>query len=229
MEGTKKILLSRFKGDLAFIENPENYYAMFKNVIDKCASAQLGNVLLYEEGHFNDDEYTCNVSRIQRAKEHAIIKHGEWTIKAFERSKTQHTSRTFVSSVYSDIWGIELPGVPDDAVARPQNKKSIQKENVVEFNERLLLAMRESRITQRELAKKINLNETAVSRYVNGSRKPRMDILVNIARALNVSVEYLTGKEEGEIEFQELKNVLCRILYSMSPEQRLELMQILAR
>lgn len=32
-----------------------------------------------------------------------------------------------------------------------------------------------------------------------------MDILVNIARALNVSVEYLTGKEEGEIEFQEAK------------------------
>lgn len=99
----------------------------------------------------------------------------------------------------------------------------------MEFNERLLLVMKERKITQRELAKKINLNETAVSRYANGSRKPRMDILVNISRALNVSVEYLTGKEEGEIEFQELKNVLCRILYSMSPEQRLELMQILAK
>lgn len=119
-----KILLSRFKSDLAFIENPENYYAMFKNVIDKCASAQLGNILLYEEGHFTDEEYTGNVSRIQRAKERAIVTHGEWTIKAFERSKTQHTPRTFVSSVYSAIWGIELPGEPGDAgKVEPQVKK----------------------------------------------------------------------------------------------------------
>lgn len=99
----------------------------------------------------------------------------------------------------------------------------------MEFGERLLLVLKEREITQRELAEKININETALSRYVNGSRKPRMDILVNIARALNVSVEYLTGKEEGEIEFQEVKNVLCRNLSTMSPEQRLELMEILAR
>lgn len=99
----------------------------------------------------------------------------------------------------------------------------------MEFGERLLLVLKEKEMTQRELAEKININETALSRYVNGSRKPRMDILVNIARALNVSVEYLTGKEESEIEFQEVKNVLCRNLYTMSPEQRLELMEILAR
>lgn len=99
----------------------------------------------------------------------------------------------------------------------------------MEFGERLLLVLKEKEITQRELAEKININETALSRYVNGSRKPRMDILVNIARALNVSVEYLTGKEEGEIEFQEVKYVLCRNLSTMSPEQRLELMEILAR
>ena len=99
----------------------------------------------------------------------------------------------------------------------------------MEFGERLLLVLKERTTTQRELAEKININETALSRYVNGSRKPRMDILVNIARALNVSVEYLTGKEEGEIEFQEVKNVLCRNLSTMSPEQRLELMEILAR
>lgn len=99
----------------------------------------------------------------------------------------------------------------------------------MEFGERLLLVLKEKEITQRELAEKININETALSRYVNCARKPRMDILVNIARALNVSVEYLTGKEEGEIEFQEVKNVLCRNLSTMSPAQRLELMEILAR
>lgn len=99
----------------------------------------------------------------------------------------------------------------------------------MEFSERLLLVLKEKEMSQRELAEKININETALSRYVNGSRKPRMDILVNIARALNVSVEFLTGKEEREIKYQEVKNVLCRSLATMSPEQRLELMEILAR
>lgn len=99
----------------------------------------------------------------------------------------------------------------------------------MEFGGRLMLVLKEKEITQRELAEKIKINETALSRYVNGSRKPRMDILVNIARALNVSVEYLTGEEEKEIEFQEIKNVLCRNLSTMSPDQRLELMEILAR
>ena len=103
-----KLLLSRFKGDLAFIENTENYYASFKFVIDKCATAQLGNLLLYEEGNITDADYTCNVGRIQRAKERAITVHGEWAIKMFEQSKTQHTPRTFVSSIYYDIWGIKL-------------------------------------------------------------------------------------------------------------------------
>lgn len=99
----------------------------------------------------------------------------------------------------------------------------------MEFGERLLFVLKEKEMTQRELAEKININETALSRYVNGSRKPRMDILVNIARALNVSVEYLAGNEESEIEFQEIKNVLCRNLYTMSKDQRLELLEILAR
>lgn len=107
-KNTKEIMLSRYKSDLKFIEDTENYYAMFRYVIDKCASAQLGNVLLYEEGHFTDAEYTENVSRIQRAKERAIAVHGEWAIKMFEQSKTLHTPRTFVSSVYFDIFGIEL-------------------------------------------------------------------------------------------------------------------------
>lgn len=101
-------LKRRFESDLSFITNMENYYANFKYVIDKCASAQLGNLLLYEAGLLSDADYTYNVSHIQRAKEIAIKIHGEWTIRAFEQSKTQHTPHTFVSSIYFDIWGIEL-------------------------------------------------------------------------------------------------------------------------
>lgn len=101
-------LRSRFQGDLAFIENTENYHAMFMHVLECCTTAQLENLLLFNGGYIADIEYVCNINRIQKAKEQAIVTHGEWTIKMFEQSKTRHSPRTFVSSVYSDIFNIEL-------------------------------------------------------------------------------------------------------------------------
>ena len=46
-------------------------------------------------------------------------------------------------------------------------------------------------ITQKELADKVNLTESAMSRYVNGSRIPRGEYLIEIAKVLNVKVEEL--------------------------------------
>lgn len=106
----KEFLSSQLETHLAFIENPDDYYAMFRYVIEICAKAQLENELLHKSGVFSIDKYVENANRIEKAKELAIKTHGEWAIKMFEQSKTQHTPRTFVSSVYSDIFGIVLKG-----------------------------------------------------------------------------------------------------------------------
>lgn len=39
-------------------------------------------------------------------------------------------------------------------------------------------------IDQRELARRANISEVTISRYINGTRIPRIDILVKIAQAL---------------------------------------------
>lgn len=109
-EETKKYLLSHLKGKIAFIKNTENYYAMFKYVVTDCATAQLVNNVLHIEELISDEEYSNNVAVIQQASELAIKMHGEWTIKMLEQRETQHTIQTLVSSVYSDIFGIELKG-----------------------------------------------------------------------------------------------------------------------
>lgn len=98
----------------------------------------------------------------------------------------------------------------------------------MEFNERLANLLNEKKMSQRELASKININEAAMSKYVNGSRKPRMDILVNIARELNVSVEFLTGNEK-ESDFDDIKNLVCRNVSSMNESQKMELIEIISR
>ena len=96
------------------------------------------------------------------------------------------------------------------------------------FNERLSCLLAERALTQRELAGMCGVDEASMSRYVNGSRKPCMDVLVRMGRALNVSVEYLTGNEE-EATFQEIKNLICCNLCRMTDAQRLELMEMIAK
>lgn len=97
----------------------------------------------------------------------------------------------------------------------------------MEFNERLSNLLSKSGMSQRELAKIINIDEAALSKYVSGVRKPRMDILVNIARVLAVSVEYLVTGDDINEDFSSVKNLVCRNISTMSKEQKYELMEII--
>ena len=96
------------------------------------------------------------------------------------------------------------------------------------FGERLSCIVARQGLTQRELAHMSNIDECSLSRYIKGTRKPCMDVLVRIARALNVSVEYLTGNEE-ETSFNDIRNLVCSNVCNFSDEQRLELMEIIAK
>ena len=59
------------------------------------------------------------------------------------------------------------------------------------FSKRLRTAM--GQISQRELAKKTGMTEATMSRYLSGSRIPKLTDAVRIARTLNVSLDYLSG------------------------------------
>lgn len=48
---------------------------------------------------------------------------------------------------------------------------------------------------QRDLADKVSVSEVSMSRYFNGTRTPKGPILVEMARVLNTTPEYLTGTE----------------------------------
>lgn len=55
-------------------------------------------------------------------------------------------------------------------------------------------------ITQRDLAKMVNVTETTISRYINNFREPKGSILNDIAVALNVSSDYLLGRNNNVME-----------------------------
>ena len=64
------------------------------------------------------------------------------------------------------------------------------------FAERLIRLLKERDISQREFANKIGVSEVAISRYIKGSRSPRLDTLVKVAMELDVSIDYLVGLSE---------------------------------
>lgn len=62
------------------------------------------------------------------------------------------------------------------------------------FPENLKYYRKENKISQEELAAKLNLTHQAVSHYENGKRACTVDLLVKISEILNVSVEDLLFK-----------------------------------
>lgn len=88
--------------------------------------------------------------------------------------------------------------------------------------------MEEKKMTQKELANEIKVTEASMSRYLKGERIPRIDVLVNIARVFNVSVEYLKGVEEVS-GFDKIKRIVARNASSMTNEQKLELAKMLLK
>ena len=61
------------------------------------------------------------------------------------------------------------------------------------FSENLKSIMNMRGVNQKWLSVESNTPEATISRYVNGVHKPNIDIVVDIAKALNVSVDYLLG------------------------------------
>ena len=61
------------------------------------------------------------------------------------------------------------------------------------FGERLKKLMDEKNITQRQLAKELNMAPTTLSGYANDNREPGFETLISFAEYFQVSVDYLIG------------------------------------
>ena len=64
------------------------------------------------------------------------------------------------------------------------------------FKDRLRFLRENKKITQKELAKLINVAESTVSMYERGEREPSFEIAVRLANLFNVSIDYLLGRTD---------------------------------
>ncbi|MBO7136420.1 MAG: helix-turn-helix transcriptional regulator [Spirochaetaceae bacterium] len=101
------------------------------------------------------------------------------------------------------------------------------------INERLDLLIKDRGYSQKEVAQKTNLTESAISHYLKGDRTPKGAVLLNIANALGTTMDYLQGKTDEvkpagiDDEVENAFRVVARNAKNLTAEDRDRFIRIL--
>ena len=88
------------------------------------------------------------------------------------------------------------------------------------LGENLKAVVDEQKVTQKDLAKKLNIAPTTLNGYISNKREPDLETLKKIAQALGVTVDYLLGVEGGMIDLSAKEEALIWQLRRMTPSQK---------
>ncbi len=67
---------------------------------------------------------------------------------------------------------------------------------LISFGDRLTQVRKQRSISQAELAKKIGVHGAVIGRYERGEVKPSIEVASTIAKALDISLDYLVGNSD---------------------------------
>lgn len=96
------------------------------------------------------------------------------------------------------------------------------------FIERVRSLMKEKNMSQKELAEKAGITEASMSKYLSGERTPRVDVIVNLANALETTTDYLLGNDVNDCRsFIETKALLARSKKDLTADQKNSLIKFL--
>ena len=90
--------------------------------------------------------------------------------------------------------------------------------------EKLLKA---SGYTQKELALMVGVTEAAMSRYLKNEREPKIEVVANLATALNTTSDYLISGTSSNEDFAEVYRLVARSTAKMTDEEKMKLMKVL--
>lgn len=92
--------------------------------------------------------------------------------------------------------------------------------------EKISKLLEERGMTQKELAKRACVTESAMSHYVKGDRVPSGKVLANIACALKTTANYLMDKEDS-LAYTDVKRILARNKETLEDSEKMELIHLL--
>ncbi len=76
------------------------------------------------------------------------------------------------------------------------------------FGKTIALERKKKNLSQEELAKMVGIISVTIGRYERDEIKPSVDVASKIADALEVSLDYLTGKTDIELDNSIIKRVV---------------------
>lgn len=84
-------------------------------------------------------------------------------------------------------------------------------------------------INQKKLSQLSGITEPSVSRYLKGDRTARMDIIINFAKALEVTTEYLLNDdEETDLQpYTEIATAIARNGNALTAEEKNKLIALI--
>ncbi len=97
------------------------------------------------------------------------------------------------------------------------------------WNEQVLDLMKQKGINQKQLATLSGITESSICRYLKSEKTPRMDIVVNVAKALQVETDYFLSEEDrGQTAFNVISAAIARKGNELSPDERNRLIALIA-
>jgi transcriptional regulator with XRE-family HTH domain len=87
------------------------------------------------------------------------------------------------------------------------------------FGARIIEIRKEKGMSQDQLAKALGATPTTVGRYERDEVKPSIEMAVKIAEALDVSLDYLTGRSRNDLKDKKMLERFNEIL-GLMPEDR---------
>ena len=95
------------------------------------------------------------------------------------------------------------------------------------IGDRLARLLKESGFTQKEFAMMCGVTEAAVCRYLKNEREPKIEVISNMATALNTTVEYLISGKEDKTSFEDVYRLVARGTVPMTDEEKIKLIKLL--
>ncbi len=83
--------------------------------------------------------------------------------------------------------------------------------------------------TQKELAKMAGVTEATMSRIICENRTPKMEVIANLATALNTTTDYLILGTEPKEDFSEIHRLVARSAKTMTDKEKMELIRVLTK
>ena len=98
----------------------------------------------------------------------------------------------------------------------------------MEWSQKVHELMKKKGVNQKQLSKLSGIAESSLSRYLKGDIVPRMDVIVNIAKALQVETDYFLDEDErGQSAYNAIATAIARKGDELSSEEKNKLIALL--